>query len=89
MYENRYTATYRVDGDHREMNESTIEKITRTVKTMQQEDIDIEFLGAKQTIDADGDAVEITARYAAPTKGTVGHLSVLAELPACGSPIRQ
>lgn len=89
MVENRYTATYSLAGDEQEMNESTIEKITRTVRTMQQEDIDIEFLGAEQSIDANGDVVEVTVRYVAPTKGTIGRLSVLAELPTCGSPIHQ
>lgn len=57
-----------------------------TVTEMQCDGIAIEFLGATQEIDAAGQLVDITARFAAPSKGTVGRLNCRGCLPASGPP---
>jgi hypothetical protein len=55
---------------------------------MRREGVDIAFLGATQEINGAGQLIEVTARYDAPDKGTVGRLNCRACLPACGSPQR-
>lgn len=84
----RYTATYTFNGDRRQQPDEAISLIRETVRGLQGEGIDIEFHGATAEINVAGQVIELTARYTAPSKGTVGRLSTQAGLPASGSPQR-
>lgn len=86
MSSSQYTAAYVFNGYLRGEYSEAISLITETVTQMQREGIDIEFLGATQEINAAGQLIEVTARYAAPSKRTVGRLNCRACLPASGSP---
>lgn len=83
-----YTATYTFNGRRRQPPDEAISHIRETVSGMQDEGIDIEFLGATGEIDTAGKIVEVTARYRAPSEGNIGWLNWRAGLPACGSPQR-
>lgn len=63
--------------------------ITETIAEMQCDGIDIEFLGATQELNAAGRITEVTARYTAPSKGTIGRLNCRARLPASAQPRRK
>lgn len=89
MQLNHYTVTYAFDGYLRGESSEAVPLITGTVTEMQRDGIAIEFLGATQEIDAAGQLVEVTARYAAPSKGTIGRLNCRARLPASGPPRRE
>lgn len=82
----RYIATYAYNGYLRGAYAESIPRIRGTATEMRREGIDIEFLGATQRIDGDGQLIEVTARYEAPSKGTVGRLNCRACLPTSGSP---
>lgn len=84
----RYTATYTFNGHRRQPPDEAISCIRETVTGMQDEGIDIKFLGATGEIDTAGQMVEVTARYRAPSEGTIGWLNWRAGLPASGSPQR-
>lgn len=83
-----YRATYTFNGPRRQPPDEAISHIRETVTGMQDEGIDIEFLGATGEIDTAGKIVEVTARYRAPSEGVIGWLNWRAGLPACGSPQR-
>lgn len=85
LYTNRYTFNGYLRGEY----SKAISLIDDTVAEMQREGTDIEFRGATQEINAEGQLIEVTARYAAPSKGTVGRLNCRACLPASGSPQRE
>lgn len=82
----RYTATYAYNGYLRGAYAESISRIRETAAEMRREGTDIEFLGATQRIDGDGQLIEVTARYEAPSKGAVGRLNYRACLPTSGSP---
>jgi len=82
----RYAVTYAYNGYLRGAHGNATATITETASTMQSEGIDIEFLGATLVVDADGQLVEVTARYSAPSRGTIARLNCRACLPACGPP---
>jgi len=86
MSNSKYTATYTFNGYLRGEYAEAVSLISETVDRMREEGIDIAFLGATQEINGAGQLIELTARYDAPSKGTVGRLNCRACLPACGSP---
>jgi hypothetical protein len=86
MSNSKYTATYAFNGYLRGEYAEAIALISETVDEMQREGVDIAFLGATQKINGAEQLIELTARYDAPNKGTVGRLNCRACLPACGSP---
>ena len=88
MTQKKYIATYSLDSITTS-NGHVVDSIIDTVETLKEEGVPIDFLGAKQTLDADGSVVEITAQFTAPTKGTVGRLNVRGQLPACSTPVLQ
>lgn len=83
-----YTATYAFNDNRRQTVDGIISSIRKTVMGMQDDGIDIELLGATGEFDVAGHVLELTARYTAPSKGTVGRLNTRAGLPASGSPQR-
>ena len=83
---NRYDVTYAFDDTARKEYSDPIKVITATVSSMQNENIEIDFLGAIQEINANGDSVKVTARYTASTKGEIGRCNCRAQLPASGPP---
>lgn len=83
-----YKATYTFHGHRRQPFDEVISCIRETVTGMQDEGIDIEFLGATGEIDTAGKIVEVTARYRASSEGTIGWLNWRGGLPASGSPQR-
>ena len=85
----RYSVTYAFDSAHGESDEEPISLISETVAEMRDENVDIEFLGATQEVGPSGRTTELTARYSAPTEGTIGRLNCRASLPASGRPQRQ
>ncbi|MEF8789683.1 MAG: hypothetical protein V5A61_06115 [Haloarculaceae archaeon] len=82
----RYNVTYAFNGYLRGAYAEPVRLITETVAEMRREGVDIEFLGATQEINPSGQLIEATARYSAPSKGTVGRLNCRACLPASGPP---
>lgn len=86
--QNTYIAAYTINPAVSD-SKRTVDDILTAVEELNEEGVSIEFLGARQTIDGDGNVVEITASYTAPTKGTIGRLNVRGELPACGTPVLQ
>jgi len=82
----RYAVTYAFNGYLRGAHGNATSQICDTASTMQCEGIDVEFLGATLEVDADGQLIEVTARYLAPTRGTIAQLNCRACLPACGPP---
>ncbi|WP_135535139.1 hypothetical protein [Halostella pelagica] len=88
MAQTRYTVTYVFDGRSRAEYTDAVSLIEETIGRMQREGVDIEFLGATAETDAADQLVEVTARYAAPTKGSIGWLNCRARLPASGPPQR-
>jgi hypothetical protein len=88
MSHNVYTATYAFNGYLRGNYAEAVSLITETAARMRREGAEIEFLGATQEINGAGQLIEVTARYAAPTEGTVGRLNCRACLPATGPPRR-
>lgn len=82
----RYAVTYAFTDYMRGESRDVPLLITETIAAMRHDGIDIEFLGATQEIDAEGRLTEVTARYAAPSKGTIGRLNCRACLPASGPP---
>lgn len=85
----RYTCVYTFNGYLREEYAEAISLITETIADMQHEGINIKFLGATQEVNSTGQLTELTARYAAPTKGAIGYLNYRACLPASGQPQRE
>lgn len=83
-----YRATYTFNGPRRRPLDEAISRIRGTVTGMQDEGIDIGFLGATGKIDTAGKIVEVTARYRAPSEGAIGWLNWRAGFPASGSPQR-
>jgi len=88
MSNSKYTATYAFNGYLRGEYAEPVSLISETVDRMREEGVDIAFLGATQKINGAGQLIELTARYDAPSQGTVGRLNCRACLPACGSPQR-
>ena len=86
MTKKPYTVTYAFNGDIREEYEEAISLVIETITEMRRDGIDVEFLGAVQVIDSAGQLIEVTARYAAPSKGTIGQVNCRARLPASGPP---
>ena len=86
MPTNRYDVTYAFDERAREKHVDPIDIITATVSRMQHDNIEIDFGGAIQEVNASGELVEVTARYIAPTKGTIGRCNCRTRLPASGPP---
>jgi hypothetical protein len=86
MSRQRYTATYTFNGYLRGEYGKPIARISETAAEMRREGVDVEFLGATQEINAAGQLIAVTARYVAPSKGTIGRLNCRACLPASGSP---
>lgn len=84
----RYEATYTFSGHRRQPPNEAISRIRETVMGMQDEGIEIEFLGATGEIDLAGKVIEVTARYSAPSEGIIGWLNWRSGLPASGSPRR-
>jgi hypothetical protein len=85
MEETRYTVTYAFNGYLRGNRESVVSLITETVSEMQQQGIDIEFLGATKEVNASGELQTATVRYSAPRKRTIARLNCRACLPSSGS----
>lgn len=84
----RYSVTYGYNGYLRGKYHKCIDAVTDAIEELQAEDVDVEFLGATQEINGAGQLVEVTVRFAAPTKGTLGRLNCRGCLPACGPPRR-
>lgn len=80
-----YTVAYEFNNFHHE-EDNPIPMITETVAKMEQNGIDIEFLGANLEIDDHGQIVAVTVRYTAQSKGTIGRLNCRTDLPASGPP---
>lgn len=89
MTNQRYTVTYAFDGYLNGAYAEAIERIREAEGRMSEEGERIDFLGATQEINAAGQLVEMSARYAASSKGTVGRLNCRARLPATGGPKRE
>lgn len=85
----RYTGVYAFSGSLSDRHADVVTLITETVAEMQRDGIDIEFLGATQELDSAGRVTEVTVRYAAPNKGTIGRLNCRARLPASEQPRRE
>jgi hypothetical protein len=85
---NRYLVSYGFDEHRWDGHHDAIESVLRAVAGLQRKGVEIRFLGATQQLNATGRVVDITARYAAPNKGTVGRLNFRARLPANGAPQR-
>jgi hypothetical protein len=85
MAETRYSVTYAFNGYLLGDRESVVSLITETVSQMQEQGIDIEFLGATQVVDASGELRTATVRYSAPRKRTIARLNCRACLPPSGS----
>ncbi|MFC4360645.1 hypothetical protein ACFO0N_22120 [Halobium salinum] len=81
-----FEVTYMFNGYLRGEYNEAISLVTATVAEMQQEGIDIDFLGATQEFNAAGQLIEVTVWYMAPNKGTIGRLNCQACLPASGPP---
>lgn len=86
---NRYTVTYSFSGHLREDYTEAISRIRETVEELNHEDVAITFVGATLEIHHTARPNTITARYEAPSKGTIGWLNCRARLPACGPPQRE
>lgn len=86
MPKKSYIVTYAFDGYMREECEEATSLVVETIAEMRRDGINIEFLGATQQINSAGQLIEVTARYAAPSKGTIGQLHCRACLPASGPP---
>lgn len=82
----RYAVTYAFDEDHAGADPNPIDRIRRTVGSMQRDEELIAFRGAVQVVDEAGRSRLVTARYEASSKATIGRLNWRCELPACGSP---
>jgi hypothetical protein len=89
MTSQRYAVTYAFNGYLDGAYAEAIERIEEAVEQMRDEGERIDFLGATQEINAAGQLVEMSARYAAPNKGAVGRLNCRACLPASGGPRRE
>lgn len=89
MTNQRYTVTYAFNGYLNGAYAEAVERIDEAVARMRDEGESIDFLGATQEINAAGQLVEMSARYAAPNKGAVGRLNCRACLPATGGPRRE
>lgn len=89
MTNQRDTVTYAFDGSLNGAYAEAIERIREAEGRMSEEGERIDFLGATQEINAAGQLVEMSARYAAPSKGAVGRLNCRARLPATGGPKRE
>ena len=87
MSRKRYTVTYTLSGHAWTECSDPIATITTTVAEMQTEGIEIDFAGATQEINADGNPIAVTARYTAPNKGTIGRCNWRSRLPASGPPL--
>lgn len=83
---NRYTVTYEFNGYLRGEYAEAIAQIRETIAELRREELEVAFLGATLEINGAGQLTTVTARYMAPSKGTVGRLNCRAKLPACGSP---
>lgn len=83
-----YNVTYTFNGHLRPKSDKAISLIRETVTEMKDEGTDIDFLGATGEINVAGQVIELTARFAAPSEGSVGRLNWRAGLPASGSPRR-
>lgn len=88
MSQKRYQTTYVFNGERPSDHREELTRIVQAVDDLQASGTEIEFLGATQHIDGDGRIEAMEARYAAPTKGSVGHLNVRAGLPASAQPVR-
>lgn len=86
--EESYRVTYAFNGHRCQTVDEAVSRIRETVGRMQEEGLDIELLGASGEVDTADHGIEVTARYAAPSKGTIGRLNTRARLPASGSPQR-
>jgi hypothetical protein len=89
MTSQRYAVTYAFNGYLDGAYAVAVMRVRETLAEMRDEGIDVDFLGATQEINAAGQLVEMTARYAAPSKGAVGRLNCRACLPATGGPRRE
>lgn len=89
MTSQRYAVTYAFNGYLNGAYAEAIERIDEAVERMRDEGERIDFLGATQEINAAGQLVEMSARYAAPSKGVIGRLNCRACLPATGGPRRE
>lgn len=85
----QYSVTYTFNENLRQEHGDAVSLITETITEMQRDGIDIEFLGATQELNAVGRTIEVTARYTAPSKGTIGRLNCRARLPASAQPRRE
>ena len=79
-----YEVTYTFDGHYSGTPTEVIERSFETLAYLQAQEVEIEHLGGTVTLGADGTVTEGTARYAAPTQGHVGWLTVHARLPVSG-----
>lgn len=86
---NRYTVTYTFNSYLRGEYAKAIARIRETITELHREGVEITFLGATLEINGAGQLITTTARYEAPTKGTIGRLNCRARLPACGQPQRE
>lgn len=89
MVKSRYSVTYTFNGYLNGNYAQAVERVRDAVARLEREGTDIDFLGATQEINAAGQLIAMTARYAAPTKGAVGRLNCRACLPASGGPRRE
>ncbi|MFB6198767.1 MAG: hypothetical protein ABEI52_10950, partial [Halobacteriaceae archaeon] len=81
-----YAVTYAFNGYLRSEFPNAVACIRDTATELQRKGEEIEFLGATQVIDSEGQVRMVTARFKAPTKGFIGLLNCRAGLPACGPP---
>lgn len=85
---NHYTVSYCFRHQRREGHRDAVGLVLRAVAALQRQGVELRFLGATQELDATGRPVDVTVRFAAPSKGTIGQLNCLAGLPASGAPQR-
>ena len=88
MSRNLYKVTYAFGKSARTEYRHPVATIIGAVRRMQNEDIEIEFVGGTQEVNANGYPIEVTARFTAPTKGTIGRWNCRTGLPASGPPVQ-
>jgi len=70
-----YTVTYTFDTATNAASDDLVTRLDDVATRLRRDGVPIEFRGGIQRIDADGRVVEMTARFNARTKGTVGRLN--------------